>query len=124
MIKTKACRGATSQLGWTRKFSKQANVFRSYPSYGQLSAGGMSEWATNRHSALQRQREPVLLGLRQVATYWQPAPRRLRWPQRRTRLLRLDKEKLPCRSTKKVPSASTMRRPAPASRCWSSPAED
>ena len=32
------------------------------------------------------------------------------------------KERLPCRSTKKATSASITKRPAPASRCWSSPA--
>ena len=49
------------------------------------------------------------LWIRSDATYWQRAPRRRRWPQRRACLLsRLGREELPCPSTKKAPFASTI----------------
>src|SRR5205823_10891859 len=41
---------------------------------------------------------------------------------RRVWVSKLDREELLCRSTKKAPFASNTRRPAPASRCCSSPA--
>ena len=63
--------------------------------------------------------------IRSDARYSRRAPRRRRWPQRRASLRsRLGKEELPCPSTKKALFASTTKRPVPAFRCCSLPAED
>src|ERR1700738_1105702 len=97
------------------------------PSYALRKIPGFGTLGFERHiDRSAGDRGARLLWIQSDAPCWQRVSRRRRWPPRLRGCLRKvpGKEELPWVFTKKAPFASISRRPVPASRCWSSSAED